>query len=85
MNEDLILELNSQAELLDSGFDDAIVGVGFNVNKDVIAIYSRTGCIDIISSQGIEKIDATELFNRMASQLYGVHAPMFMALLWELD
>lgn len=85
MNEDLILELNSQAELLDSGFDDAIIGVGCNTNRDIIAIYSRTRCIDIISSQGIENSDAIELFNRMASQLNGIHTPMFMAHLWELD
>ena len=85
MNEDLILELNSQAELLDSGFDDAIIGVGCNANMDIVAIYSRSRCIEIITCEGIETSDAIEFFNRIASQLNGSHIPMFMSHLWELD
>ena len=49
MKRQMIMEMNPQAILLDSSFDNAIIGVGSNAVGDIVAVYSHKECIDIIS------------------------------------
>ena len=80
----MIMEMNPQAILLDSSFDNAIIGVGSNAVGDIVAVYSRKECIDIISVDGLESIDADFLFSKFREHSEGKYAPVFLTEIWEL-
>ena len=64
--------------LLADGFDKAIIGV---CNNDMRVIYSKSLCIDILMSQGMDEDEALEYFEYNVSSAYvGEKTPI-----WCLD
>lgn len=45
------------------GYDDAILGIGNRYPFDNLVIYSKRKIIEILQEQGLEFIDALELFD----------------------
>ena len=76
---DRIMEWFPEEEiLLADGFDKAIIGVS---NNDMRVIYSKSLCIDIIMSQGMDEDEALEYFEYNVSGAYiGEKTPI-----WCLD
>ena len=84
MKRQMIMEMNPQAILLDSSFDNAIIGVGSNAVGDIVAVYSNKECLDIISSDGVEHNDATLLMNVFKGSSIGKYSPVFLTEMWEI-
>lgn len=84
MKRQMIMEMNPQAILLDSSFDNAIIGVGSNAVGDIVAVYSHKECIDIISSDGVELDDAVLLMNVFKDSSIGKYSPVFLTEMWEI-
>jgi hypothetical protein len=84
MKRQMIKEMNPQAILLDSSFDNAIVGVGSNALGDIVVIYSQKECIDIISSDGVDNDDAVLLMSVFKDSSIGKYAPIFLTEMWEI-
>ena len=76
---DRIMEWFPEEEiLLADGFDKAIIGVS---NNDMRVIYSKSLCIDILMSQGMDEDEALEYFEYNVSGAYlGEKTPI-----WCLD
>jgi len=76
---DRIMEWFPEEEiLLADGFDKAIIGVS---NNDMRVIYSKSLCIDILISQGMDEDEALEYFEYNVSGAYlGEKTPI-----WCLD
>ena len=76
---DRIMEWFPEEEiLLADGFDKAIIGVS---NNDMRVIYSKSLCIDILMSQGMDEEEALEYFEYNVSGAYvGEKTPI-----WCLD
>ena len=84
MNKKMVQELNPEAILLDDAFDSAIIGVGANALGDVLAVYSKKSCLDIISSDGVSNKDASMLLNVFVEHSLGRYAPVFLTEIWEI-
>lgn len=76
---DRIMEWFPEQEIvLADGFDKAIIGVS---NNDMRVIYSKSLCIDILMSQGMDEDEALEYFEYNVSGAYvGERTPI-----WCLD
>jgi|TARA_B110000908_G_scaffold83325_1_gene99753 hypothetical protein len=76
---DRIMEWFPEEEIvLADGFDKAIIGVS---NNDMRVIYSKSLCIDILMSQGMDEDEALEYFEYNISGAYvGEKTPI-----WCLD
>ena len=76
---DRIMEWFPEEEIiLADGFDKAIIGVS---NNDMRVIYSKSLCIDILMSQGMDEDEALEYFEYNVSGAYvGEKTPI-----WCLD
>ena len=76
---DRIMEWFPEEEIvLADGFDKAIIGVS---NNDMRVIYSKSLCIDILMSQGMDEDEALEYFEYNVSSAYvGEKTPI-----WCLD
>ena len=76
---DRIMEWFPEEEIvLADGFDKAIIGVS---NNDMRVIYSKSLCIDILMSQGMDEYEALEYFEYNVSGAYvGEKTPI-----WCLD
>ena len=76
---DRIMEWFPEEEIvLADGFDKAIIGVS---NNDMRVIYSKSLCIDILMSQGMDEEEALEYFEYNVSGAYvGEKTPI-----WCLD
>lgn len=85
MKRQMIREMNPQAILLDSSFDNAIIGVGSNAVGDIVAVYSHKECIDIISCDGVELDDAVLLMNVFKDSSQGKYSPVFLTEMWEIS
>ena len=67
-----------QEIVLADGFDKAIIGVS---NNEMRVIYSKSLCIDILMSQGMDEDEALEYFEYNVSGAYvGERTPI-----WCLD
>ena len=84
MNRQTIQEINPRAILLDDAFDQAIVGVGNDADGDLVAVYSQKECLSIISSDGVEDLDATFLWATFVETSRGKGAPIIFSELWEI-
>tara|TARA_R100001594_G_scaffold12533_5_gene27806 strand:- start:1686 stop:1931 length:246 start_codon:yes stop_codon:yes gene_type:complete len=80
----MIKELNPEAIFLDDAFDVAIVGIGNNVGGDYVAVYSHKDCLDIITSDGVEDIDAEMLLGVFKEHSQGKYSPVFLTEIWEI-
>ena len=76
---DRIMEWFPEEEIVSAdGFDKAIIGVS---NNDMRVIYSKSLCIDILMSQGMDEDEALEYFEYNVSGAYvGEKTPI-----WCLD
>ena len=84
MKRQMIMEMNPQAILLDSSFDNAIIGVGSNAVGDIVAVYSNKECLDIISVDGLESVHADFLFSKFVEYSQGKYSPVFLTEMWEI-
>ena len=85
MKRQMIMEMNPQAILLDSSFDNAIIGVGSNAVGDIVAVYSFKECLDIISVDGLEDMHANFLFSKFMEYSKGKYSPVFLTEMWEME
>ena len=65
--------------LLADGFEDALLGFGFQFNA-AVAIYDYEGCLDILRERdGMSEDGALEFFEfNVAGSYVGPHTPIFM-------
>jgi len=73
---------NPDALLLD-GFEDALVGVGYQPCSNAIALYSYSKCVDVlVTRDGMDKEDAIEYIEFNVRGAYvGENGPILIEIL----
>lgn len=66
--------------LLADGFEDALLGVTYMINRGHAAVYNRSKCIDIlVNRDGMSYEEADEFFEfNVAGAYVGPHTPIFL-------
>ena len=80
-----ILEYNSDALLAD-GFEDAIIGIGGQHGSNMVVIYDRDKCIEILADQYAQEEDCEDPYLEAADHFgydtecayVGPNTPIFM-------
>ena len=82
MNEELLLELETNQCLTADGFDDALIGISGGTNP--VAVYNIDSCLDILEKQFQDdsedpQLDAIEYFEiNVIGSYVGEKTPIFI-------
>lgn len=75
---DILAEANPNA-LFISDMDDALIGYGGQHSKPQVAIYSASRIVNVLVSQGVERVDAVEHFDfNITSAWVGENTPIIV-------
>jgi hypothetical protein len=79
-----VLEIlnEDQSVMLADGFENAFMGISFQMGKPPHAVYDTNKCLDILMEEGMEREEAEEYFSYNVSQAYvGESTPAFLTTL----
>ena len=70
-----------EAALMATGFEEALIGFGYQFNKP-LAVYDRNKCLNILMSTGMDYEEAVEYFEfNVVGSYVGETTPVFISLI----
>ena len=77
---DILME-QFEGALMATGFEEALIGFGYQFNK-TLAVYDRDKCINILIATGMDYEEAVEYFEfNVVGSYVGETTPVFISLI----